>query len=170
MNVNTSILHDLKFFGGFNSNKTIQQAKRHCFENIIIVLKTSSYKKCTAISSELRNSLKYIRDYEYHKLHWFVMPDIPILVTHVNSWLPPKGMSFFEVVDRNKDGIVTEDEGLTNPNKYIVKEWVALLQKLSMYFVKRGITRREFHDALRSADGNNSTQGSNIDWSKIGYR
>ena len=92
------------------------------------------------------------------------------LATNVNSWLPPEGITFFEVVDRNKDGIVTEEEGLTNPNKYIVKEWVALLHKLPMHVVKGGITRREFYDALRSADGNNSTQGSNIDWSKIGYR
>ena len=63
------------------------------------------------------------------------------------------GISIFEVVDVNKDGIVTEEEGMTNPNKAVVKEWVSLVENIRKYVVDGGITHKEFYD-LSSPDGN----------------
>ena len=71
------------------------------------------------------------------------------LFQNANSWDSPSGISFFDVVDSNKDGKITEEEGLTNPNKAVVKEWVKLLEKFPKHIVERGITRKKFDDLSR---------------------
>ena len=68
------------------------------------------------------------------------------LLENANSWLPPSGMSLFDALDMNKDGIITQEEGLTNPSKAVARKWVTLLEKIPKSVVERGITRKKFYD------------------------
>lgn len=70
------------------------------------------------------------------------------LFPNANPYLLPSGMSLFDMVDMDKDGIITKAEGLTHPNKAVVKEWVLLLKKIPKRGLQDGLTRNEFHDLL----------------------
>ena len=79
---------------------------------------------------------------------------ISILVNDTFSWKSPSGVSFFDVVDLDKDGKITEEEGFTNPNKAIVKKWVALIGSIPLASIEDGLTRKEFEDYLRKPGPN----------------
>ena len=53
------------------------------------------------------------------------------LIKNANLWNSPSGMSLFDELDSNKDGKITEEEGLTHPNMAIVRQWAAMLKKIS---------------------------------------
>ena len=72
------------------------------------------------------------------------------LIKKSHQWKSSSGVSFFEVADVNKDGKITEEEGLTNPNQAIVKEWVAILEKIPKHLLIEGLTRLEYDDYLRN--------------------
>ena len=71
------------------------------------------------------------------------------LIKNVYSWNTETGISLFDAADLNKDDRITEDEVLTSPNKAIVKEWVALLEKFPNYVKSEGINRTEFMHLTR---------------------
>ena len=72
-----------------------------------------------------------------------------ILIRNVNAWFG-RDISFFDIVDLNKDGIITKEEGHTNPNKTIVKEWMILENMVPEYVLKEGLTRRELYELSRT--------------------
>ena len=83
------------------------------------------------------------------------------MIKNANSWNSAIGISFFDIADSNKDDRITEAEVLTNPNKAVVKEWVALVETLPRYVKSKGITRREFDDLSRhqsNQDGKSSVR------------
>ena len=72
----------------------------------------------------------------------------PLKLAH--PWKSPNAISFFETADLDKDGRITEEEGLTNPNKAIVKEWVSILEDVPKSHLKNGLTRSEYEEYLRN--------------------
>ena len=79
--------------------------------------------------------------------------------------LSPSGMSLFDIVDMNNDGIVTAKEALTNPNKAIVTKWITLVENVPKNVVEKGITRKEFYGILYSgpnADYHNYSKEDNV--------
>ena len=75
------------------------------------------------------------------------------LLQNVYPWLPPNGMDLFEAVDLNNDGIVTPEESFTSPNKAVVQQWEAFLQKNQHVVVKGGITRKKFQELSKGDAG-----------------
>ena len=60
------------------------------------------------------------------------------------------GMSIFDEMDLDRDGIITKHERYTNPNEAILKAWVLREEKIPADVLNGGITRREFYDHLRN--------------------
>ena len=65
------------------------------------------------------------------------------------SWNSEAGLLPFDAVDMNKDGIITEEEGLANPNNAVVKQWVALLEKIPKDAQEGGVSRKEYEYLYR---------------------
>lgn len=70
------------------------------------------------------------------------------LFTNANPFSLPRGMPLFDMVDMNKDGVITNEEGLTHPNKAIVKQWLLLLKKIPKRALQDGLTRKEYYKLL----------------------